>query len=129
VLIAQANWNPNPEAVLRAMRIEQTRSEVAQVDRSSRQTRLLISLPVHSDEGRIYSRYRVTLVVAGKEIWQPSFQAPPVGEDKRRRVLEVVLFPQRLPEANSYELRVEGRTPSGWQPLGHVLLNPLNRKD
>jgi hypothetical protein len=91
---------------------------------------LLISLPVYDDETEeTYSSYHVTLSSAEKSIGQQMLRAPKISSNRRRHILSIDLFPQRLPERGAYDLRVEGQTQSGWQSLGHVLLNPLSRKD
>jgi hypothetical protein len=126
-LIARATWNMAPDAALGAIRIEGTRSEATAVDLSLTQVTLLISLPVEDDRGQTYSRYRVTLVSAQKPVWTQTLRAPQASPGKRRHILSVVLFPQRLPREGSSAAQVEGQTRSGWQSLGQVPLDLMNR--
>ncbi|MBI3950963.1 MAG: hypothetical protein HY314_10975 [Acidobacteria bacterium] len=126
-LIARATWNIDPEAALGAVRIEATRGEATTVDLSRPQTALRISVPVEDEAGHAYSRYRVTLMSAEKPIWKHTLRAPETSSGKRRHVLSVILYPQRLSEKGRYAAQVEGHTSSGWHRLGQVSLNLTER--
>ena len=125
-LIASATWSKNPQTALRAIPIEPTRGEVKTIDLSRRQTQILLNLPQYADSAK-YSRYRITIVAANEKLWQQTLRAPAVSLTGNAHILNLTLFPQRMPSNTQYELRVDGQTQSGWQRLGHVLLNPIGR--
>jgi hypothetical protein len=122
-LMARATWSQDPATALRAIPIESTRDEVARVDVSRDQAMLFISVPADDAASRKYARYRITLGVAEKRFWQQTLRAPDVSLTGRDHIVNVVLFPRRLPERDSYNLRIEGQTRSGWQELGSVRLS------
>jgi hypothetical protein len=123
-MIARAIWSTDPQTVLLAIPIEATRGEVKTVDLSRRQIRLLLSLPLY-DGSRPYPRYRVTLAAADKRLWGRTLHAPTTGLTDNAHILNLVLFPGQLSATGPYDLQVEGWTQGVWQPLGHVLLNPV----
>ena len=123
-MIARANWSTDPQTVLRAIPVEPTRGEVQRVDLSGRQIRLLLSLPLY-DGSRKYPRYRVTLAAPGKQLWGRTLRAPTISLTDNAHILNLVLFPKQLSGTGPYDLQVEGWTQGLWQPLGHVLLNPV----
>jgi hypothetical protein len=127
LLIARATWSTDPEASLRAIRIEPTRSGAMAVDLSHSQATLFIRVPIDDETGEMYFRYRITLLAQDKPFWLLTLRAPEPAVTARAHILRVILFSQQLPESNSYDLQVEGRTESGWKPLGHVSLNPMSR--
>ena len=127
VLIARAAWSSDPEAALRAVRIEPTRGEPARIDLSRRLTTLLVSLPAEDEAGRSFSRYRVTLVSGEKVAWQQVLLAPPATPNQRRRIVRVDLMAQRLSENQHHRLQVEGRGRDGWHSLGHLELGLTTR--
>jgi hypothetical protein len=96
------------------------------IDLSSRQTIVLLSLPIYGPDDRDYPSYRLTLRSGEHPLWQQWLPAPPVVRQMPRHVLQVTLFPQQLPKAESYELWVEGQTGGGWNPLGRVTLHRKN---
>jgi hypothetical protein len=122
VLIARARWSTDPEAALRAVRIEPTRGESARIDPSRRLTTLLVSLPVADDAGQSFSRYRLTLVSAEKVTWQQVLFAPSATPNQRRRTVSIDLMTQHLSESERHRLQVEGRGPDGWHSLGQLEL-------
>lgn len=122
VLIARAIWNTDPEAALRAVRIEPTRGESARIDPSRRLTTLLVSLPVADNAGQSFSRYRLTLVSAEKVTWQQVLLAPSAMPNQRRRTVSIDLMAQHLSESERHRLQVEGRGPDGWHSLGQLEL-------
>ena len=126
-LIARATWSKDPQAALRAIPIEPTRGEIKTIDLARRQTTVLLSLPMYDDAGRMYSRYRITLVATEKQLWQQTLSAPAISLTGNSHILNLALFPQRMPTSGQYDLRIEGWTQRGWQSLGHVLLNPVER--
>lgn len=125
-LIARATWSKDPQTALSAIPIEPTRGEIRTIDLSGRQTQILLNLPLYAD-GLKYSRYRITLVAADEQLWQQTLPAPAVSLTGNAHILNLALFPQRMPSNTQYDLRVEGQTQRGWQPLGHVLLNSVER--
>lgn len=120
-LIARATWSTDPQSALRAIPIEPTRGEVKTVDLSRRQTQLLFNLPLY-DDGRMYSRYRITLAAADKRLWQQTLRAPAVSLTGNAHILNLVLFSRQLSQTRPYDLQVEGWVLNGWRPVGHVLL-------
>jgi hypothetical protein len=126
-LIARATWSRDRQSALSAIPIEPTRGEVKQVDFSRRQSRVLLNLPVFNDGGLKYSRYRITLVAAERRLWQQTLRAPSVSLTGNSHIVNLVLFPGHLSDRGPYDLRVEARTQSGWQVVGHVFLNPVER--
>jgi hypothetical protein len=127
VLIARATWSTDPAAALRAIRIEPPRSQAKTIDLSQREATLLLRLPMSDEANQAYSRYRVTLVAQGKSIWQQTLRAPKPAITPRAHILSLSLFSRRLPVSDSYHVQVEGETQGGWQPLGHVQLDPVGR--
>jgi hypothetical protein len=125
-LIARATWSKDPQAAVSAIPIEPTRGEVKTIDLSPRQTQILLNLPLYADSVK-YSRYRITLVAADEQLWQQTLRAPVVSLTGNAHILNLMLFTQRMPSNTQYDLRVEGQTQRGWQPLGHVLLNSVER--
>lgn len=96
------------------------------IDLSSRQTIVLLSLPIYGPDDQVYPGYRLTLRSGEQPLWQQWLPAPQVVRQMPRHVLQVTLFPQQLPKAESYELGVEGQTGSGRNSLGHVMLQRKN---
>jgi hypothetical protein len=125
-LIARATWSKDPQSALSAIPIEPTRGEVRTIDLSRRQTQMLFNIPQYAGSVK-YSRYRITLVAADEQFWQQTLRAPAVSLTGNAHILNLVLFPQRMPSNTQYDLRVEGQTQSGWQRLGHVVLNRAGR--
>jgi len=126
-LIARAIWSKDPQAALSAIPIEPTRGEIRTIDLARSQRHILLNLPIYDDAGRMYSRYRVTLAAADQQLWQQTLQAPAISLTGNAHILNVALFPQRMPTHGQYDLRIEGWTQTRWQSLGHVLLNPEER--
>ena len=126
-LIARATWSKNPQAALSAIPVEPTRGEIKTIDLSRRQTRILLNLPLYDEEGRMYTHYRINLAAANEPLWQQTLAAPKVSLTGNAHILSLVLFSGQFSQRGAYDLQVEGRTKSGWQPLGHVLLNPVER--
>jgi hypothetical protein len=122
--IARATWNTDPQAARRAIPIETTRGETRTLDLSGREQEVLLSLPIYNDSGQAYYRYRVILTAAEKPFWQQTLWAPPVRLAGPAHLLNLTLFPRRMPRKYPYDTRVEGRVKASWQPLGHVLLSP-----
>ena len=127
LLIARATWSRDPQSALRAIPIEPTRGEVKKIDLSRRQAQLFLNLPRYNDQGQAYSRYRVTLVAADKQLWQQTLRAPTVSLTGNAHILNLKLFLRELPQTGPYDLQVEGEGLNGWQRVGHVLLNPVGR--
>lgn len=125
-LIARASWSTDPQSALSAVAIEPTRGEVKTIDVSGN-TRMFLSIPLYDDRGQAYSRYRVIIAAGGKRVWQEMLRTPAVSLTGNAHVLSLVLFAQKMPARAQYDLRIEGFGSSGWQPLGHVLLNPMRR--
>lgn len=123
-LLASAAWSRDREAALRAVSVEPTRGEPQMIDLSRRQTKIILSLPIYSVEGQVYSRYRVTLSAAETQVWQQTLRKPKVSLTGYAYILELSLFTRRLPLTGPYKLQVEGRTQSSWRPLGSVALSP-----
>ena len=122
-LIARATWSSDPQAALRAIPAEPTRSEVKKVDASRHQQELLVSLPLYDDGGRTYSRYRITLAEPAKTLWQQTLRAPKVSLTGHAHILDLTLVTQRLAKGIQYELRVEGWTRKSWQQIGHLFVS------
>jgi hypothetical protein len=121
-MLARAAWSLNPETLGQALPIETRRGEAKTIDLSSRQATVLLSLPIYGPGDQAYPHYRLTVRLGERSLWQQSLRAPPVVQNMPRHVLNVTLFPQQLPKAESYDLRMEGQTGSGWKPLGRVTL-------
>ena len=122
-LIAHATWSRDPQAILRAIPAEPTRSEVKKVDPARKQQQVLLSLPVYDDGGRSYVRYRITLAEPAKTLWQQTLRAPKVSLSGHAHILDLALVTQRLAKEMRYELRVEGWTRNGWQRIGHLFVS------
>ncbi len=123
-LIARAVWSTNREAALRAVPVEPTRGDAQMINLSRRQTDVPLSLPMYSDEGRVYSSYRLTLSAAETRLWQQTLRKPKVSLTGYAYTLTLSLFTRRLPETGPYNLRVEGLTQSNWRPVGSVAFRP-----
>jgi hypothetical protein len=126
-LIARATWSIDPQAALRAIPVEPTRSEVKRVDGSGKQQELLVSLPVYDDGGRTYSRYRITLAEPAKSVWQQTLRAPKVSLTGHTHILDLALVTQRLAKGIQYELGVEGWTRNSWQQIGHLFVSQAEK--
>jgi hypothetical protein len=126
-LMARLAWNEDPAAVLQAVPIETPRGTSRTIDLSGRETTVLISLPIYNQEGQLYTQYRVSLMAQDESIWQQTLRAPQPAATARAHILTVTVFPQQLPEGNSYRLQAEGQTRSGWQALGHLRLRSTER--
>ena len=126
-LIARATWSSDPQAALRAIPAEPTRSEVKKVDASGKQQQLLVSLPLYDDGGRTYSRYRITLAEPAKSVWQQTLLAPKVSRTGHAHILDLALVTQRLTKGIQYELRVEGWTRNSWQQIGYLFVSQAEK--
>jgi len=126
-LIAKATWSRDQEAARQAIRLETERGEVPKVEILRRQRRLLIALPQVAAEGEIYTYYRATLLAAYKPIWQQTLRAPRVRPSPYAHALNVWLSPQSQIKTEAFVLRFDGKTRSGWQPLGQVTLQLVDR--
>ena len=120
-LIARATWNMDREAALRAVPIETTRSETRMIDLSRREVEVILSVPRYDNEGRTYSRYRLTLSAADTRLWQQTLRAPKVSLSGYAHILNLFLFTRRLSGTGPYNLRVEGSIQNTWQPLGSLI--------
>lgn len=121
-LVAQARWSMERKEALKALSLEATRSETQIIDLSRDRTKLLISVPTHNESGQSYSRYRVTLLAAGTQLWQETLRAPKVSLTRYTHILNLDLFTKGLPPEESYDLRIEGPGQSGWEILGEIRL-------
>ena len=122
--MAEARWDYDPDAFSRAIRIEGRRGDIPAVKITRAYTKLLTALPRANAEGEVYSRYRITLVAAENPIWRRILSKPPGDVSDRASVLEVALSPRMFPKADSYQLRFEGESQSGWEALGRLALQP-----
>ena len=122
-LVARAGWSKDREAALRAVQVEPTRNATQTVDLSSQKTKVVLSLPVYDNQGRIYFSYRLTLSAAETVLWQQTLRAPKVSLTGYAHLVDLFLFGRRLPNANLYNLQAEGKSAIGWQPLGDVRFN------
>jgi len=125
--MAQVTWSRDVETLAQALPIEPTRARVSRVDLSRQQTVLLIRLPRYDQESQPFTRYRVTLVASGKQIWQRALDAPHVGLTEEEQVMTLTLFSKQLPKADAYELQVQGQSQRGWQPVGQALIQATDR--
>ncbi len=123
-LVARVNWSVDREAALRAIPLEPTRGETQMIDLSRGEMKVLLSVPLYDDQGRTYSRYRLTLSAAETRLWQQTVRAPKVSLTGYAHILDLLLFTRRLPETGPYDLQVEGRIQSDWRPLGKVRFSP-----
>ena len=127
VHIANTTWDKDPQAVDRAIRIGERRGSAPSVDISGPQTKLLFALPQVDAADQKYLRYRITIEAAEKPIWERTLQHPGAGASRRRPVLNVEFSPVDFPKADSYRMRFEGETQSGWQAIGQVSLRLVSR--
>jgi hypothetical protein len=123
-LIAQVTWSQDPTTAAKAIFIEATRAQVTGIDLSRQPVTLFLHVPQYDEDSEPYVRYRVILVSPQQTIWQQTIRAPKISLTETGHVLQVTLFPQRLPKADGYEWRVEGQTQSDWQPVGRALIQP-----
>ena len=124
-LVARATWSVDRDAALRAVSLESTRGETQMIDLSHRQTKVFLSLPVYDEQGRTYSRYRLTLSAPETSFfWQQTLRAPKVSLTGYAHILDLMLFTRRLPQTGHYDLQVEGSIDGAWRPLGKVRFNP-----
>jgi hypothetical protein len=122
-LIARAAWSTDPDAALRAISIERTRSGTPTAKLSPPETTVFVKLPVEDETGRTYSDYRITLVSHGKSIEQQALAAPKLTTAARVHILSVTLLSERLPKSDFSDLRVEGRSKTGWRSIGRLHLS------
>jgi hypothetical protein len=126
--MAQVRWDYDPDAFSRAIRIEERRSgDVPAVKVTGAYPKLLTAVARANAEGKVYLRYRIILVAAENPVWQQILRKPRGNMSDRASVLEVVLSPSMFPHADSYQLRFEGESQSGWQTLGRVALEPAGK--
>jgi hypothetical protein len=122
-----ARWDDAPDAFSRAIRIEERRGDIPTVKIRPAYAKLLTAVPRASAGGEVYLRYRITLLAAENSVWQRILHKPRGDVSDRARVLEVVLSPRMFPKADSYQLRFEGESQSGWQTLGRVALQSAGK--
>ncbi|HKR58344.1 MAG TPA: hypothetical protein VJS64_01325 [Pyrinomonadaceae bacterium] len=126
-LIASVSWNRNPEAAREAIRLEPERGEALRVEVPRSQRRLLIALPQTNTEAQAYSFYRVTLLAADKSIWQQMVRAPAVDSSRNAHVLNLLFSSPPLIDTEHVVLRFDGKTRSGWQLLGQITIQGVER--
>jgi hypothetical protein len=122
--MVRTKWDYSPDAFSRAIRIEERRGDIPAVKITLADSKLLAAVPRANADGEVYLRYRITLVAAENPVWQRIPSKPRVDVSDPVRVLEVTLSPQMFPKANSYQLRFEGESQSGWQTLGRLAIQP-----
>lgn len=122
--IARAAWSTNREAALLAVTVEPTRGEIRTINLSRRETQVFLGLPLYDDEGRVYSRYRLTLSASEMRLWQQTLSAPQADNKRYNHVLSFSLLSRQLPKAGSYDLQVEGFSQGAWNRLGRVVFSP-----
>ena len=122
--MVQARWDYDPDAVSRAIRIEERRGDIPAITITRAYTKQLTAVPRANAQGDVYLRYRITLVAAENPVWQQVLRKPRGDVNDRARVLEVALSLPMFTKADSYQLRFEGESQSGWQTLGRVALQP-----
>jgi hypothetical protein len=127
VAIAEARWDYDPDAFSSAIRIEGRRGDIPTIEITRADTKLLTAVPRANAEGELYRRYRIRLVASENQVWQGILGKARGDMSDRIRVLEIALSPRMFPKADSYQLRFEGETRSGWQALGRVALQPAGR--
>jgi hypothetical protein len=125
--MARARWDYDPDAFSRAIRIERRRGDIPSVKISLAYTKLLAAVPRANAEGEVYRRYRITLVAAENPVWHWVLGKPRGEASDRAIVLEVALSAGIFPKADSYQLRFEGESQSGWETLGRVALQPAGK--
>ena len=125
--MARARWDSEPDAFSRAIRIEGRRGDIPAVKITPAYTKLLTAVPSANPEGEVYRRYRITLVAAEDPVWRRILRKPRGDLSDRARILEVAISPPKFPKADSYQLRFEGESQSGWQTLGRVALQPAGK--
>jgi hypothetical protein len=126
-LVARANWSLDPEAAREAIRLEPERGEAIKVEVPRDQRRLLIALQQADTDRQTYSYYRATLLAVDKTIWQQTLRAPVVNQSRPVHVLNVLLSSQQQNNAEVFLLRFDGKTRSGWQPLGQITIQLVGR--
>jgi hypothetical protein len=125
--MVRARWYYDPDAFSRAIRIEERRGAIPAVEITRAYSKLLTVVSPANAEGEVYLRYRITLVAAENPVWQRILRKPRGAVSDRARGLEVALSPRMFPKADSYQLRFEGESQSGWQALGRVDLQPAGK--
>lgn len=123
-MVARATWSLDPNEAQRAVSLEATRSEVEGIDLSSRETRILLSLPLYDDQNRKYSRYRMTLSSPETLLWRHTLRAPRNSLTGYAHILNVSLFTRQLPATGPYDLQVDGGNQGDWHQLGKIRLSP-----
>lgn len=121
---ARAHWTKDRNAALRAITVEPTRSETQPLDFSTRQNNFTISLPVYDGEGRLYLRYRLTLLSGDRDFWRRTLEAPKFSATGYTHILEIVLFTRRLPKGAVSGFLIEGFTAGDWHPVGKLAFIP-----
>jgi hypothetical protein len=125
--MAEAGWYYGPDAFSRAIRIEGRRGDIPSVRITGDYTQLLTAVARANAEGQVYRRYRITLVAAENPVWHRILRKPRGDAGDRASVMEVALSPALFPKADSYQLRFEGETQSGWEALGRLALQPSGK--
>jgi hypothetical protein len=125
--MAAAGWYYAPDAFSSAIRIEGRRGDIPSVRITGDYTQLLTAVARANAEGQVYRRYRITLVAAENPVWQRILRKPRGDAGDRASVMEVALSPALFPKADSYQLRFEGETQSGWEALGRLALQPSGK--
>ena len=120
--MARARWDYDPDAFSRAVRIEERRGDIPAVKITRDHSMLLTAVPRANAEGEVYLRYRITLVAVENPVWRRILRKPRGDRSDRASVLEVALSPRMFPKADSYHLKFEGESQSGWQTLGRLAL-------
>jgi hypothetical protein len=106
-LMARAFWITDQETMVQAIPIERLRSETRPIDLSSREAAVPLSLPIYGPGDQPYTRYRFTLRSGEKPLWPHSLRAPRVVQTRPRHILNVTLFPQRWPRAETHTRQVK----------------------
>ncbi len=122
MLIARANWNTEPEAAFRAMRIESVRGEAMSVDLTKDRVELLLNFPAEDEEGDTINRYRISLASEGELIWRRTLRSPQLSPDSNAHILELRIFASQFPKTEPIHIKIEGQTGKGWREVGSLLL-------
>ena len=125
--LISVSWNRNPQAAREAIRLERERGEALTVEVPRGQRRLLIALPQTNTESEAYSHHRATLLAADKSIWQQTVRAPAVDLSRQAHVLNLMFSSPQLIDTEHVVLRFDGKTRSGWQPLGQITIRVVDR--
>jgi hypothetical protein len=126
-LIADTRWSRDPEAARQAIRLETLRGEINKVEIPRDQRTLLIAIPQTDAGNQAYTRYRITLLEAGKAVWQLTLRPPERNRRGHAHILNLTLSRLLRDRAESFALQFDGVTQTGWQSLGSVTVQLINR--